>query len=153
MSVLRDWTSSFTPAFTRSSRPTRLPFLPFPFSSGIGSSCLTSQSLHSRGRLSPPRNLRSQERSVVVELSRLSLWPLIKPRNIHQDLTVGRDFHFSSIHRARRRTFEVNPFAVVSTAVARAFELVLTGLPIGSTTQMGAARVDHENAIGGAIHP
>src|ERR1700674_4870 len=34
-SVLSDWTSSFMPAFTRSSRPTRLPFLPFPFSSGI----------------------------------------------------------------------------------------------------------------------
>src|SRR2546426_11476730 len=35
MSVLSDWTSCLTPALTRSSRPTRFPFFPFPFSSAI----------------------------------------------------------------------------------------------------------------------
>src|SRR5579863_7244775 len=94
-----------------------------------------------------------QERSVIVELARLTFGPLIKLGNVHQDLSVGSDFHVSPIHGSRRRAFEVNPFAVVSTAVARTLEFVLTRLPIGSATQMRTARVDHEYAIGSAIHP
>src|ERR1700733_9533820 len=138
MSVLSDWTSSLTPAFTRSSRPTRLPFLPFPFSSGIGSSNHLAQSCKVRGRRAPaphefvlPSLLCPQERSVVVELAWLAFGPLIQLCNIHQDLTVGCDFDLSSIHGARRWSLEINSFAVVSAAVARTLEFVLAWLPVG----------------------
>src|SRR6185503_4870622 len=43
--------------------------------------------------------------------------------------------------------------AVVATTMARALELVLTGLPVGRTTEMRAARVDDEETVGSSRHP
>ena len=83
----------------------------------------------------------------------LSLGPLIKLRNIHQNLTVGRNLNLGPVHGTRRRPFKVDAFAVVSAAVARTFELVLRRLPVGRAAQVSAARVDHENAVGRAVHP
>ena len=57
------------------------------------------------------------------------------------------------IHRTRRRAFEVDAFAVVPAAVARALELVFAGFPVRGAAQMGAARIDYKNAVGCAIHP
>src|SRR6185369_9822892 len=54
---------------------------------------------------------------------------------------------------ARRRAFEVNAFTVVTTTVARAFEFVFTGLPVGRATEVCAARVDDEEPIGRSRHP
>src|SRR5262249_36741352 len=100
--------SSFMPALTRSSSPTRLPFLPFPFSSGIGSSCQISRSCK-QGRAPAPHGLlRSQERSVIVELAWLTLGPLIKLGYIHENLPVRGNFHLGPIHGSRRRTFKVD---------------------------------------------
>src|SRR2546428_10871914 len=67
MSVLSDWTSCLTPALTRSSRPTRFPFFPFPFSSAIAilfSAHVAAGGLsppargNPGGALSPPKNAR-----------------------------------------------------------------------------------------------
>src|SRR5207247_349536 len=44
-------------------------------------------------------------------------------------------------------------FRCVAAAVARAFELVLVGLPVRRATQMDAARVDHEQPVGLLRHP
>src|SRR5260370_8027175 len=58
-----------------------------------------------------------------------------------------------AVHGTRRRSFEVDSFAVVSTAVAGALELVFAGLPIWCAAEVRAACVDHEEAIGCAVNP
>ena len=83
----------------------------------------------------------------------LSLGPLIEPRSVDDDLAVGRQFYVCAVHGSRGRPFEVDAFAVVAAAVARAFELIFAGLPIGRASQMRAACVDHEYAVRRAIHP
>src|SRR5580698_789469 len=109
--------------------------------------------LATRARRPRTQLLRPQECSVVIELARLPFWPLIEPRNIHKDLSVRRDFDFSSIHGTRGGTLEVNSFAVVSAAVTRTLEFVFARLPVRSATQMSAARVNHEDAIGRPVYP
>src|SRR5690349_3123383 len=58
-----------------------------------------------------------------------------------------------AIHGPRRRALEIDSFAVVSAAVAWALKFVFTRLPIRSAAEMSAARVYHEEAVRGAIHP
>src|SRR5260370_27603377 len=58
-----------------------------------------------------------------------------------------------AIHGTRRRAFEVDSFAVVTAAVTRTFELILACLPVWGATQMSAASVDDEHAIGCAVDP
>src|SRR5258708_365132 len=58
-----------------------------------------------------------------------------------------------AIHGPRRGPFEVDTFAVVAAAVARALELVLAGFPIGCAAQMGAAGVNDEHTTRRAVHP
>src|SRR6266404_3309429 len=94
-----------------------------------------------------------QEGARVTETAWLSLGPLIKARSVDNDLTVGRQFDVGAIHRARRRAFEVDAFAVIAAAVTRALEFVFAGLPVRCAAEMGAARVDNENAIGSAVDP
>src|ERR1700752_703580 len=105
----------------------------------------------------PALQLRTQAGSAravsVVELTRLSLGPLVKLGDVDQDLAVGRKLDVSTIHGTRRRTFEVDAFAVVPAPMAGALELVLTGLPVGRASQVRAARIDHKQAIARAIHP
>src|SRR5216684_336048 len=163
-SVLRDSRSSLTPALRRSTRPTDLPFFPFPlFSSGIAVlpfvggltvPCFTSLSGWGKPR---PYNscawLHRQKRSRIAEVARLPLRPLIEPGSIHNDLAVGSQFHVRAIHGPRRGTFEVHTLAVVAAAVARALELVLAGFPIGCAAQMRAASVNDEHTARRAVHP
>src|SRR5712672_2279111 len=59
----------------------------------------------------------------------------------------------SAIHRGRRGAFEVDAFAVIATAVTGALEFVFAGFPVRRATEMGAARIDNENAIGSAVDP
>src|SRR5712691_9912949 len=89
--------------------------------------------------------LRRQERSWIIEFARLSLGQLVQPGSIHNDLAIGSQLHVRTIHGARRGAFEVDTFAVVAAAVARAFELVLAGFPIGCAAQMRAASVNDEH--------
>src|SRR5229473_5102598 len=86
-------------------------------------------------------------------MARLSLGPLIEPGGVHDNLTVGRCVHMRAVHWPRRGSFEVHAFAVVAAAVARALELVLAGLPVRRASQMGAAGINHENAIGSTMDP
>src|SRR5258708_4878988 len=86
-------------------------------------------------------------------MARLSLGPLIEPGSIHDNLTIWRQFHVRPVPPTRGRSFQVDTFAVVSTPVAWALELVLAGLPIGSAAQMCAASVDDEYPIRRAVHP
>ena len=65
----------------------------------------------------------------------LSLGPLIKPRNIHDDLAVRRQFHMRAIHGPRCGPFEIHAFAVVTAAVAGTLEFVFAGFPIGRATR------------------
>src|SRR5439155_20084063 len=127
--------------FNRSSRPTSLPFSPFPFSSGIVSSDRSrNQPVSPRGQGSRSHKLRRQVSSIIIELARLPLRPLVESRHIYQDLTVRRSFDVGSVHGTRRRIRKVDLFAVVATALARAFEFVLAGFPVGRAAQMRAAR-------------
>src|SRR6266404_9687168 len=94
-----------------------------------------------------------QEGARVTETAWLSLGPLIKARSVDNDLTVGRQFDVGAIHGARRGAFEVDAFAVIAAAVTRALEFVFAGFPVRRAAEMGAARVDDENAIGRAVNP
>src|SRR5215470_3898976 len=58
-----------------------------------------------------------------------------------------------AIHGSRRRPFEVDALAVISTAVARTLELVFAELPVWSAAEVGAARVDDEQAVGRTVYP
>src|SRR5262249_352611 len=89
----------------------------------------------------------------IIELARLALGPLVEARSIHDDLPVGREFHVRTIHRTRRRPFEVYAFVVISAAMTGTFELVLTGLPIGCAAKMLASRVDDGEKVGRFVHP
>src|SRR5258708_31588005 len=59
----------------------------------------------------------------------------------------------SAIHRARGWALEVDAFAVIAAAVTGALEFVFAGFPVRRAAEMGAARVDNENAIGSAVDP
>src|SRR5712671_550779 len=59
----------------------------------------------------------------------------------------------SAIHRARGWALEVDAFAVIAAAVTRTLEFVFAGVPVRRAAEMGAARVDNENAIGSAVDP
>ena len=83
----------------------------------------------------------------------LSLGPLVKPRDVHQDLTVGSDVDVRAVHRTRCWSFKVHAFAVIAAAVTWTFEFVFARLPVRRAAKMSAARVDHEHAIRRSIDP
>src|SRR5260370_1463967 len=159
-SVLRDSRSSLTPDLMRPSRPSGLPFFPFPlFSSGIVElrfRPLNDPFLYSEmraGKSPASARLRRQKCSRIIEFARLSLGPLVEPRCVHNALAIGSEFHMRALHGPRRGPFEVDTFACVAAAVARALELVLAGFPIGSAAQMGAASINDEHTTRRAVHP
>src|SRR5437667_8697984 len=106
MSVLSDWTSCLTPALTRSSRPTRFPFFPFPFSSAIAilfSAHVAAGVLTRRVERSSAVPLSRQKCSVIVKFTRVPLRPLIHLVDIYQGLAVRSLFHMSDVHGTRGR--------------------------------------------------
>src|SRR5208337_200859 len=111
------------------------------------------QALFPRIRTPAALPLQGQVRSIIIELAGLPLRPLVESRDIHQNLTVRSFLDMGPVHGTRRRTLKVDSFAVVTTAVARAFKFVIAGFPVGRAAQMRAARVNHEHAIGCAVHP
>src|SRR5207253_10045990 len=125
MSVLSDWTSSLTPAFTRSSRPTRFPFFPFPFSSAIAilfSAHVAAGVLTRRVERSSAVPLSWQKCSVIIKLTRLPLRPLVHLGDIHQDLAVRSLFHMGAIHRTRCGPLKIDSLAVVAATMTRSEE-------------------------------
>ncbi len=58
-----------------------------------------------------------------------------------------------AIHWSRGGTLKVYAFAVVATAMARAFELVLACLPIGSAAEMSTAGVNYKEAVRSLRYP
>src|SRR5438034_1606349 len=102
MSVLSDWTSCLTPAFTRSSRPTRFPFFPFPFSSAIAilfSAHVAAGVLTRRVRRSSADPLSWLKCYVIVKLARLPLWPPVQLGEIPQALALRDLLLVGEIHR------------------------------------------------------
>src|SRR5579859_4114500 len=83
----------------------------------------------------------------------LALGPLKQARGVDNDLAVGGQFDVRAVHRPRCGAFEVHAFTVVAAAVARTLEFIFAGFPVRGAAEMGAARVDDEDAIGRAIDP
>src|SRR5579859_3274777 len=106
-----------------------------------------------RGTCSLPVLHSCQKCSRIIKMTRLSFRPRVQLRRIHQNLPVRREFDLCAIHRTRRWSFEVDPLAVVTATVARALELVLTGLPVRRASQMCAACINHEQPVRRAVHP
>jgi len=73
--------------------------------------------------------------------------------DIHHDLTLWIEFYVRTIHGPRRGTFEIDSLGVITTAMARALEFVLTRLPIRSASQVCTHSPDHEDALGVSHHP
>src|ERR1051326_9165130 len=95
----------------------------------------------------------TQDCAGVVKLRTLPFRPLEFAAQIDDDLALRVEFHVCPIHGPRRRPLEVHSFGIVATAVARALELVLAGLPVRSAAQVCADRRDDENALGVAHYP
>src|ERR1700722_8302266 len=74
-------------------------------------------------------------------------------RLVDHQLPVVADVDFESIHRARRRPFEVKPADVVTGAVARTLELLLSLQPSRRAAQMSALGEDRVEARLGADDP
>jgi len=91
----------------------------------------------------------------IVEFAwgRSAFFPFIKLRYVHHDLTFRIQLNVRPIHGARRRTFEVNRFAVIAAAVTGTFEFVFAGLPIRRAPEVRASRIHYEQSVGSLIHP
>src|SRR5260370_30376405 len=87
---------------------------------------------------SPHRLSRRQKRPRIVEMACLPLGPLIKTRNINDDLTVGSQFYVGSVHWSGSRSFKIDAFVVVPTTVAGTPEFVLAVLPINPAHLMSS---------------
>src|SRR5690349_17017131 len=85
----------------------------------------------------------------IVKVVPAALRPLIKLRDVDQDLAVGGDLEVSAIHGTGCGTFEVDALAVVAAAVAGTLELVFARLPIRGAAQLSAAGVNDKDAIWG----
>src|SRR5579863_7759442 len=91
--------------------------------------------------------------AIVAELRALALGPGIQVAQIDDNLPFRVQFHVRTVHRPRRRTFEVDSFGVVAAAMARALELVLAGFPVRRTSQVSADSRNHEDAFGVPYDP
>src|SRR2546421_318341 len=89
----------------------------------------------------------------IIELIFIAFRPPVKCGYVHHDLSFGIEFHMSAVHRPWCGTFEINPLAVIATAVAGTFEFVFARFPIRRATQVGAASVDHKYSVGSLVHP
>src|SRR5579871_3306007 len=164
--------SSLTPVLTFSRSPTFPPFLPLPlfalpaplppfglFASAI--ELLTHLTIEAVSCLEPAIQrindsivlYTGQERSRIIEVGRLAFGPGIKLRCVDQNLPVWREFDVGAIHGPRRGSFEIDSFAVVPASVARTLEFVFAWLPIRRAPKMRAARVNHKQPVGRAVHP
>src|SRR5688500_18339476 len=63
-----------------------------------------------------PSRLHRNKSFPLVELGRLALRPLIQSADVDHDLSLRIQRHLRAVHRPRRRSFEVDPFAVVTAA-------------------------------------
>src|ERR1044072_9411210 len=84
---------------------------------------------------------------------RPTLRPLEQRPGVNYDPPFRIKTGLRTVHRSRRGTFEVNPLAVVTTAVTWTLELVFGGFPVGRTAEVRAARIDHKQSVGGARDP
>ena len=73
---------------------------------------------------------------------------LIELTGVHYDLPFSIEPQICPVHRPGRRTLKINPFAVVSAAMAGAFKFVLALHPIGSAAQMCTFGVDDKKSLG-----
>src|ERR1700738_1697998 len=100
-------------------------------------------------------NLQRDVGARIVELAgrSYSFLPFVQLRSVDDDLTFRIYFDVGPIHRARRRSFKVNRFAVITAAMTRALKLVLARFPVRRTPQVSAARINHEQTIRCLVYP
>src|SRR5262249_38210708 len=79
--------------------------------------------------------------------------PVVQTTDVDNYLSFGVQFDMSSIHWTRRRSFEVDAFTIVATAVTRTLEFVFTGFPVRRAAEVRATRVDHEQSIRSFSYP
>src|SRR5258708_38948916 len=109
---------------------------------------------------SPRRFTRARSRSNDLQntLRMLIIWihprlHRIDDRLVHHQLPVVADRDLESIHRARRRSFEVEPADIVARPVAWALELLFGLEPSRSASEMRALGEDRVEAGLGADNP
>src|SRR5262249_37318873 len=93
------------------------------------------------------------ERALVVEVTFLALRPLVQSGGVDYDLARRIKLDVRAVHRTRCWPLEVYAFAGITASVARAFELVLAGFPIGCAAQVSASGVNHEKPFGVSNNP
>src|SRR5262249_37688386 len=79
--------------------------------------------------------------------------PPVETAQIDHDLPFRIELDVRAVHRTRRRSLEVDPFRIISAAVAGTLKLVLACLPVGRAAQVRADRGDDEDTLGVAHHP
>lgn len=89
----------------------------------------------------------------IIETTLLTLRPLIELGGIDYDLTCRIKFDVRAVHRTRRGPLEVYSLAGVAASMARAFELILAGLPIRRASQVSASGVNHKEFLGVSNDP
>ena len=95
----------------------------------------------------------NSQRNVSARLVKLALFafrPVVESGYVDHYLAFGIEFDVGAIHWPGRWAFKVDSLAVIATAMARTFKLVLACLPVGSTTRDGcnarrSQRVDRKS--------
>jgi len=88
-----------------------------------------------------------------LNLRTFALRPSVEMTGINYDLTFRVECNLGAVHGPGRRPFEVDAFGVVAAAMARAFELIFAGPPVGSTAEVRTHGIDHENTFRVPHHP
>src|SRR4029453_18065601 len=101
-----------------------------------------------RTKFSKRIRLYRYERAQIVEVTFFAFWLLVQSGGVDYDLPGRIKLDGRWVQRPRRRTLEVYAFVGVAASVARTFELVLAGFPIGCASQVSAPGVNHEKLFG-----
>src|SRR5579862_4502120 len=128
---------------TRSTNPVRLP----PFSSAMPIPPLELRtSTPCKHRYAAARPLYGQECAWIVEVVDSRPWIVhVQAAGVYDDLPCSVFLDVRAVHRPGRGPLEVHALAVITAAVARAFELVLARFPFRGAAQVGAAGKDDKN--------
>lgn len=113
----------------------------------------SSGCLQGVGRRYRTTALNGKKRSRVVELASASFGTRIELARIDYDPALDIQFHSGAVHWPRRRSFKIDPLAVITATVARAFELVFARFPVGCAAKVSAPGVNHEQSRRGSYDP
>ena len=89
----------------------------------------------------------------MVELGRLSLRLSVEFGDVDDNLPFWIEPDLRTIHRPWRRTFKVDSFTVVATAVTGTLKFVFARPPVWSAAKMRAPGIDNENPVRSLVDP